>query len=618
MRSAETILITIRDRGKGGKPLERIYRLLFNRELYLLAYSRIHRNAGALTPGVTQETADGMSLDTIERIIELLRFERYHWSPSKRISIAKPHSKKRRPLGLPSWSDKLVQEVIRLILDAYYEPHFSEHSHGFRPGRGCHSALQEIRHTWVGTTWYLHGDISGCFERLEHELLLGILAERIHDGRFLRLIGGALRAGYLEEWTWHPTLSGTPQGGIASPVLSNLYLDRLDQFVETRVLPAHNRGVRRQENPAYRRLMHQARIRERHGDHKGGQELRRQAQHLPSSDPSDPAYRRLRYIRYADDVLLGFAGPRSEAEEIKREIGAFLWEELKLELSEEKTVITHGRTGAAHFLGYDITTLHNDRKQTRGHRSINGGIGFQIPEAVIQEKGARYSRRGKPVHRPELLQDSVFAIVTRYQQEYRGIVGYYRLAYNLHRLSRLRWVMEQSLVKTLAHKLQITVRQVYRRYSATVQTEDVPRKVLRVVIEREGRAPLIAQWGAISLAWNDCARPTDPTPSNWSSRTDLLDRLLADTCELCGSQEDVQVHHIRHLKTLHQPGRRAKPRWMQVMAARQRKTLVVCHSCHREIHAGQPHHITNPDTGELSAAKVARSVRRGAEGKVPL
>ncbi|HEU4792094.1 MAG TPA: reverse transcriptase/maturase family protein [Nitrolancea sp.] len=233
MQDANTVLRIIRELGEKGCPLDRIYRQLYNRELYLVAYGRLSRNKGAMTPGVTEETVDGMSLRKIDAIIEAVQYERYHWTPVKRVYITKPGSTKKRPLGMPTWSDKLLGEVIRLILEAYYEPQFSHCSHGFRPNRGCHTALTEIHDWWRGTAWFIEGDIKGCFDNIDHEVLLSILAERIHDNRFLRLLGNMLKAGYLEDWTYHKTLSGAPQGGVVSPILSNIYLDKLDHYIET-------------------------------------------------------------------------------------------------------------------------------------------------------------------------------------------------------------------------------------------------------------------------------------------------------------------------------------------------------------------------------------------------
>jgi len=599
MREAETILGIIRERGRKGLPLERVYRLLFNPKLYLKAYAKIYRNAGAMTPGSTEETVDGMSMTKIEAIIGALRRERYRWRPARRTYIEKKGSNKKRPLGLPTWSDKLLQEVIRLILEAYYEPRFSDRSHGFRPGRGCHTALTEIKRGWQGTAWFIEGDISDCFGSLDHELLLSILSEKIHDGRFLRLIGTLLKAGYLEDWRFNATLSGSPQGGIVSPVLSNVYLDRLDSYVEETLLPRYNRGTRRKLNPEHRNMLPRVHYWRRKGNKQKVKELRQRMHQIPSVDPNDPDYRRLRYVRYADDFLLGFSGPRAEAEEIKRRLSVFLGRELKLELSEQKTLITHARSEAARFLGYEIAIFHDDKKRKKGVRSINGGVALRVPADVVRAKCAPYMRGGKPVHRTERISDSVYSIVEKYQQEYRGLVEYYRLAYNLsRRLNRLRWVMETSLTKTLSRKLRISVSKVYRRYQTTVQTERGPYKALQVTVPREGKKPLVATWGGISLAHDRQATLNDHPQQVWNKRTELLERLLADTCELCGSQEHVEVHHVRGLKDLQRKGRAEKPAWVKLMASRRRKTLVVCRECHSGIHAGRGTKSKTPNRGQ--------------------
>jgi group II intron reverse transcriptase/maturase len=387
MQDANVYLELVRERGKKGLPLNRVYRQLFNRNLYLKAYGKIYRNAGALTPGVNADTIDGMSLEKIDALIEALRFERYQWKPARRISIPKKDGK-RRPLGLPVWTDKLLGEVVRLILNAYFEPTFSAHSHGFREGRGCHTALREIYYGWSGTTWFLEGDISGCFNDLDHELLISTLREHIHDGRFIHLIRQALKAGYLEDWKFNRTLSGVPQGSIMSPVLSNILLDKLDRFVETVLIPQHTKGEARARNLAYRDLMGKAARLYRKGENTQAAMYRKQAQKLPSVETHDPNFRRLRYCRYADDWLIGFIGPKAELVEIKQQLEVFLREELHLELSQTKTLITHARSQAARFLGYDVTTLQKNTKRaknvTRGTkgRSVNGRIGLRVPPAV--------------------------------------------------------------------------------------------------------------------------------------------------------------------------------------------------------------------------------------------
>ena len=493
MQNADTILKVLRDRGSKGLPLDRVYRLLFNPELYHRAYGKLAQNRGARTPGATDETIDAMSVRKINAIITLLRQERYRWTPVRRIYIEKPNSTKKRPLGLPTWSDKVVQEVIRTILEAYFEPQFSDWSHGFRPGRGCHTALSDITHRWVGTTWFIEGDISACFDSLDHEVLLAILAEKLHDNRFLRLIENLLKAGYLEDWTFNRTRSGTPQGGVLSPVLSNIYLDRLDRFVAETLLPAYNRGAKKQASPIYNQFVHQAHWLRANGYREEARALRRQMRAIPSQVTDDPAFRRLRYVRYADDFLLGFIGSKAEAEEIKHRIGEFLRDQLKLTLSEAKTLITHARTERARFLGYEISIFQADRKlDRRGYRTVNGSVALRVPADVVRAKCAPYLRDNKPIDRPERVHDTDFSIIEQYQAEYRGVVEYYQLAHNLRTLSKLRWVMETSLAKTLARKLKTSVTKVYKRYRATITTADGTYTGLQVVKQRTGRKPLVA------------------------------------------------------------------------------------------------------------------------------
>jgi group II intron reverse transcriptase/maturase len=611
MRDTNTILGLIHERGKKGLPLERVQRLLYNPDLYLTAYGKLYRNKGILTKGTTEETVEGMSLDAIETIIKALRDGTFQWKPARRVYIPKKDGTK-RPLGLPDWSSKLVQEVIRLLLNAYYEPQFSEHSHGFRPERGCHTALREVK-KWDGTAWFIEGDISKCFDKLDHQILLSILSETIHDEPFIKLISELLEAGYLEKWKFHTTLSGTPQGGVVSPLLANIYLDRLDTYVEHELLPEYTRGERRKGNPTYASLAAKVRYARKHGRTEEAKLFRQHMQQLPSQDPNDPDFRRLKYVRYADDFILGFVGPRSEAEEIKQKLEAFLRDHLKLELSRTKTLITHARTEKARFLGYEVQVLHNDRKQTKGRRSVNAQIGFQVPKDVIQEKCQDYTEEGRPIHRPELLKESVFTIISLYQAEYRGLVEYYRMAHDLSlALPRLRWDMERSLIKTLAAKLQIAGPQVYKRYQATIIIEGKPYKGLRTTIEREGKKPLVAEWGGIPLSWNTKATLNDQPERIWSTRSELEERLLADTCEYCGARGKCQVHHVRALKDLQVKGRRPKPRWMVLMAARQRKTMVVCKTCHEDITHGRPMRRQEASTGFMHGEPAASRNKRAS------
>jgi group II intron reverse transcriptase/maturase len=578
MQSAETVLDVLRERGRRGLPCDELYRQLFNPHLYLKAYGRLYSNDGAMTPGVDGETVDGMSLARIGRIIDALRHERFRFQPVQRVYIPKK-SGKLRPLGLPSWSDKLVGEVIRLLLEAYYEPRFSGRSHGFRPGRGCHTALSEVAAKWTGTVWFIEGDISDCFGSFDHSVMLAILAENIHDNRFLGLIRQMLEAGYLEDWEWNATLSGCPQGGVVSPVLSNIYLDRLDKFAEAVLIPEYTRGDARKGNPEYARVRTAAARARKRGDRPAATALRKRLRGLPSGDPRDPGFRRLFYARYADDHLLGFIGPRAEAEQVRDRLAAFLRDDLKLELSPEKTLITHARTGAARFLGYEITTQHS-----RCRRTVNGIIGLRVPMAVIKAKCAPYLRLGKPERRTELLNCDDLTIISTYGAEYRGLVQYYLLAGDVWRLKRLRWAAETSMLKTLAARHESSVTKMARKYKATIATPHGPRACFQATVERAGKKPLVARFGGIPLRRQRKAVINDHLPVPPPARKELIMRLRAGWCELCERRGQVVVHQVRKLADLAGTGQ-PQPEWARLMARRRRKTLVVCPECHERIHA---------------------------------
>jgi group II intron reverse transcriptase/maturase len=582
MQNAETVLGVLRDRGRRGLPCTELYRQLFNPQLYLLAYGRLYSNHGAMTPGVDGETVDGMSWAKTGRIIDALRHERYRFQPARRVYIPKTNGKK-RPLGLPSWSDKLVGEVIRLLLEAYHEPLFSDRSHGFRPGRGCHTALSEVANTWTGTTWFIEGDISDCFGSLDHQVMLSILAEKIHDNRFLRLVRNMLQAGYLEDWEWNATLSGAPQGGVVSPILSNIYLDRLDKFVETVLIPEYTRGAVRKRNNEFDRIRMAAVRAHKRGDRETASALRKRLRGLPSRDPDDPGYRRLRYARYADDHILGFIGPKAEAEQIKVRLAQFLRDDLKLELSQDKTLITHARTGAATFLGYEITVQHS-----KCRRKVNGVIALRVPQEVIKAKCAPYLKLGKPERRTELLNRDDLTIISTYGSEYRGIVQYYLMAGNVSRLNRLRWVAETSMLKTLAAKHESSMTKMARKYKATIETTHGRRTCFEATVERAGRKPLVAQFGGIALKRQKRAVLEDRQPAPITTRRkELIQRLLAGRCELCEGRARVEVHQVRRLADLTTTGR-PQPAWAELMAKRRRKTLVVCLPCHDTIHPRRP------------------------------
>ncbi|MFD7924311.1 reverse transcriptase domain-containing protein [Streptomyces sp. NPDC059740] len=584
MQDAETVLSVLRERGEKGLPCNQLYRQMFNKDLYLLAYGGIYSNKGAMTPGVSEDTADGMSEEKIDQIIEAIRGERYRFSPARRVYIPKKNGKL-RPLGLPSWEDKLVGEVVRLLLEAYYEPQFSSRSHGFRKGRGCHTALGEVQRTWSGTVWFIEGDISDCFGSVDHEILLGILAEKIQDNRFLRLVRNMLKAGYMDDWEYHDTLSGTPQGGVLSPLLSNIYLDKLDAFIEKEIIPEYTRGSRRKEHPEYLRVKGRRFRAMQRGDRAQARELQKQMQRLPAKDPMDPGYRRLTYVRYADDHLMGFIGPKAEAEEIKARLAKFLRETLGLELNQDKTLITHARTRAARFLGYNIIVQHSNTKLSKGRRTANGTIALRVPTDVVKAKCAPYRKHGKPWHRDQLQNLDDHDIVRIYGAEYRGVVNYYLLAQNVSQLGMLCWNAQTSMLKTLAAKHRSSVGKMSARYRVKTETKDGPRICYEARKVRPGKPDLVSRFGGIPLKHARRAIIRDPAPVQvHPPHKELIHRLRRRRCELCEQGATVAVHQVAKLADLGTPGPE-QPAWAALMARMRRKTLIVCTGCHEHIHA---------------------------------
>jgi hypothetical protein len=377
---------------------------------------------------------------------------------------------------------------------------------------------------------------------------------------------------------------------VVSPILSNVYLHKLDEFVERELIPQYTRGALRVANPAYRQADALLRRARRRGDRAEARRLALEMRSLPSTDPMDPGYRRLRYLRYADDHLLGFTGPRAEAEEIKARLASFLRETLGLELNAAKTLITHARTQRARFLGYDITVQHSGTKIANGRRSANGKIALRVPPEVIKAQCARYRQHGKPWHRPRLQNLDDYDIVRVYGAEYRGVVNYYLLAQDVWRLRTLRWHAETSMLKTLAVKHGSTVTKMALRFKAKVTTSDGPRTCFEARRNRKGKQDLVARFGGIILRQDRRAVITDPAPVPARvPRKELLSRLRKRECELCETGTTVAVHQVTGLKELGRTGP-DQPAWAALMARMRRKTLIVCAPCHDWIHANPVAH----------------------------
>ena len=600
---------------KQGKRINGLSRLMAEPLLWEQAYAEIASNQGALTPGVTGETLEGFSLKRVAGIIERIRNGTYRFTPVRRVLIPKANGKT-RPLGIPTASDKLVQAAVKLLLELIYEPVFSIRSHGFRRGRSCHTALEEIKDYWNGVKWLVDVDVDGFFDNIDHGILLDLLNQKIDDKRFLRLIKGMLKAGYVEEWTFNAAYSGTPQGGVVSPILANIYLNKLDEFL-TGMKARVDRGKHRAMNPEYGRLtrgMYHRRLRVERLLSEGREaetqavlakirELETQRSAMPSKDGLDPNYKRLLFCRYADDFLIGVIGSKAEAREIMQEVTDFLRHQLRLEASPEKRKVSKATDGTV-FLGYRVQTVTKGRirrKKLRRRVVRSRANADRVHLRVSRERLVRFNQRQgygdlgrlKAVHRRHLIDSSMLEIVLAYNAEMRGIANYYRLAYRAKFHLRKLWLLwETSLLKTLAFKLRLSVNQVARRLKT--------RDGLAVRFNVDGKERSVDVFNLKHIFFlPPLGSVVDrlAIPHFTKGRSDVMDRLWARRCEYCGSTENpCEVHHSRRLADV-----KDTPLWKQVAAARRRKRVVLCLPCHKALHAGR---LKPLDKGDIQARRA--------------
>lgn len=605
MRNPIDVLNSLSDKAKDPTyRYERLYRNLYNPEFYLLAYKNVYANDGSMTPGMDGNTIDGMSSRRIEGIIASLKDKSYQPHPARREYIPKKNSDKKRPLGIPSANDKLVQEVVRMILESIYEPTFSENSHGFRPRRSCHTALLHLQRTFTGTKWFVEGDIKACFDCFDHHVLIDILRRRIKDEAFIALMWKFLKAGYMEQWKFHMTYSGTPQGSGISPILANIYLNELDKHIEE-YKKQFDRGSssHRKANPEYERMNGLAKRTKRKyariWDTLNEQEQRECARHirslkasarqLPHCEVFDEGYKSLQYIRYADDFIIGMIGNKADAEALKADLAIFLKEKLGLTLSAEKTKITH-TSECARFLGYDIKVSRSQET-----KKLENGTKSRVYSAVVKlytpfdktmakllevgairiKKDTNGKERWKAIHRKKLINRSDIEILSKYNSEVRGLANYYSLACNPIRMAHFSSLMKYSMLKTFAAKYRTKTSKIKARYlkkgifTVPYMTKAGPKEC---VYYNEGferrKEPLFGQVD-MQATYKKYAKPSS-----------LICKLRAKTCELCGTTcDDIEIHQVKRLKDL-----TGNAEWEQVMRSRHRKTLAVCPNCHEMIH----------------------------------
>ena len=601
MRNPETVLNSLRSHSSDRNyRYERLYRLLYNKELYYAAYQKIYAKPGNMTAGVSNNTADGMTLKRIDKLIDALKTEKYQPEPARRVYIPKKNGKK-RPLGVQSFDDKLIQEVIRMILENIYEDDFEECSNGFRPGKSCHTALQYVQKRFTGARWFIEGDIKGFFDNIDHDTLIEIMKKRINDERFLRLIRKFLNAGYMEQKQLHKTYSGTSQGGIISPILANIYLNEFDKYI-VEYCERFRKGTARKTNPEAKAIGYKIFKLKKEFDIAGAYERKKLAKeitkleqertHIPASDPMQADYRRMQYVRYADDWLIGVIGSREDCEKIKRDISEYLNNSLKLELSEDKTLITNAKSNA-HFLGYNIHVRKSTNpvayRNAKGvlQRHYTAAVVLEIPEGKIRDKLLEYgaikikyingSEAWKPVGRHEIQYKTDLDILDQYNAEIRGLYNYYRLAQNCCTLHVFGMNMEYSMYKTFASKYRCQKSEIIRKYSHngkfTINFNDGKGIPKQRFFYDEGfkKKPTVTSYDI----------DIEPVGNHFRFNCNMINRLKAGICELCGNRSrELEMHEIRNMKLLTD-----NKAWERKMRDKRRKTLAVCPSCHASIHS---------------------------------
>jgi len=574
----------------------RIYRYLLRPDIYFVAYQNLYSNNGASTKGTDNDTADGFSEAKIDRIIKSLEDESYQPKPSRRVYIKKPNGKM-RPLGIPSFTDKLVQEAVRMILETIYEPIFMDTSHGFRPNRSCHTALDSVKYEFRGARWFVEGDIKGCFDNIDHNVLISCINKKIKDARFTKLIYKFLKAGYVDDFIYNNTYSGCPQGGIISPILANIYLHELDVFVDN-LSKEFNQPSTQKFTDDYRKISNRmANIRRdiRKANEKGDMEkkkalleerkcLRAKLLKTPCKSQTD---KKLKYIRYADDFLIGVNGSKEDCVIIKQQLAEFISGTLKMEMSEEKTLITHSNT-TAKFLGYNVRVRRSNTVKPGGRgttqRTMSGSVELSIPlkekingfmfknGVVVQVENGEL----EPVCRKDMLRLTDLEIVSGYNAELRGICNYYCLASNFYKLNYFSYLMEYSCLKTLAGKHRCSIGKIKEKFSDHKGKWCIPYET------KKGTNYLYLS------KYSDCNKSKDASDTKTSmvqihknTRSTFESRLKAKVCELCGSTNSNQyeIHHVNKIRNL-----KGKEPWEIMMISKRRKTMVVCWECHKKIH----------------------------------
>jgi nicotine oxidoreductase len=518
--------------------------------MYLVAYNRLKSKPGMMTPGISPRTLDGMSSEVIDKLITQLRSESFSFSPGRRIQIDKASGGK-RPLTIGDPQEKLVQEVIRLVLEAIYEPVFKEISFGFRPKRGCHTALRHVFTKLKGCAWWIEGDIKGCFYNIPHDKLMAILSSKIKDQRFLQLIRKALNAGYMIDKKPIYDIVGTPQGSIVSPILANIFLHQLDQYIEDLKADFDIIGNRKR-NPIVRNLQWEMTKAKRSGDSK----LIRQIAVKMRSNPNKligSGNRKLMYVRYADDWIIAVNGRYSDASDILSKVTLFL-KNIGLTLSPTKTKITNTYKEPALFLGTNIAHSHSVTYSLQKRGTLQRNSGFLVLSAPMKRtykklKEAGFMSNHRGVTRVTWLSLETRQIISLANSIIRGYENYYSFALNKGQLcSYVYLIIRDVVLRTLAHKLSLKTRaHVIKKFGPSIALYDQNNR------DENNKPTLITKLYKPSYRINLWDFKGSHVNTNikalYATGLSLanLDKL---NCYLCGSDYKIEMHHIREMKDI--------------------------------------------------------------------
>jgi len=594
MRDPEIVLKQL-SKLKPNQTVNGLYCNLLNPEFYKIAYNNIYQKPSQMTSGSDGSTIDGMSEQRIERIIKSLKDKTYSPTPLKSVDIPKKSGGKRK-ICVPSFDDKLIQEIIRMILEALWEKEFVENSHGFRPNRSCHTALKYTQQKFQGTKWWIEADIKGCFDNINHEVLLNLLKKKIREQKFIHLVNLFLKAGYICDWKYNKTYSGTPQGSIISPILANIYLHEFDKYMVEKITN-YNCGKERKRRKEYTTLQSRTsstKERLRKGINVEGNKIKYREQYKEQKeysrthsvmDPFDPNFRRLAYTRYADDFLIGLSGPKKDAVQLLGDIKEFFDVNLKLTLSEEKTRIIHN-SKKVKFLGYELTIMWSESRKT-----VNGGVALWLPfevmkKFIINNRFGKYvcdKNTGKPrmkaIHRPELINLEELEILFQYNAKVRGLYNYYKMASNVSKMAGFNYICQLSFLRTLAAKYKTSCAKLYANRNYNHRHNGA-----HIGITAKGKFYEFFNGPFKVVKSIKYERDIDTIEMlrKYFDNTSLISRMNAHICEVCGNTDGpFEIHHVKKLKDL-----KGKEPWERLMIARKRKTMVLCLKCHDELHAG--------------------------------